>query len=119
MRAPKRTPSVEEMRTHIDQLCLTRDIMIEYCVRPTQAWSAREIETICVAPVKSQISYVTALHEIGHIVGRYQTSRRSMVRERWAWEWARRQALMWTRDMERCKRESLAWARRNARQRGE
>jgi hypothetical protein len=44
----------------------------------------------------SAISYATALHEIGHDRGRHQSSCDQMVRERWAWEWARRNALDWT-----------------------
>jgi hypothetical protein len=47
---------------------------------------ADEVRT---SPIRSAISYATALHEIGHILGRYQDSRRSLVRERWAWQWAR------------------------------
>lgn len=32
-----------------------------------------------------------------------------MVREQRAWEWARRNAIVWTPAMERCAIESLAW----------
>ena len=48
------------------------------------------------------LSYATAMHEIGHILGRYQNSRRVMVRESWAWVWARRNALMWTPATQSC-----------------
>jgi hypothetical protein len=44
--------------------------------------------------------YATCLHEIGHVEGRYQRSEDETVRERWAWRWAREQALVWTAEME-------------------
>jgi hypothetical protein len=64
---------------------------------------------IRLAPVRSAISYATALHEIGHIRGRHQRSRNMMARERWAWEWARCNVLSWTPSMERTAVKSLAW----------
>jgi hypothetical protein len=68
--------------------------------------------TVCeiwLAPIRSSISYATALHEFGHILGRHQKSRNELVRERWAWEWARRSALYWTPAMERHASKALAW----------
>jgi hypothetical protein len=50
-----------------------------------------------------------ALHEIGHICGRYQKSAKVMTRERWAWDWARRSAHEWTQDMEQEAQASLEW----------
>jgi hypothetical protein len=73
---------------------------------------AREI---CLPFVRSEVDYAVALHEIGHIRGRYQDSVRSMIRERWAWEWARRNTIAWTPAMERYALEALkeAQAREN------
>jgi hypothetical protein len=103
---------VEEMRSHITELCEKHEIEFIWCRRPTEAWADREHETIGIAPIKSAVSYATALHEIGHIIGRFQLSRDSMVRERWAWRWAQVNALIWTPRMERDRRKSLALARR-------
>src|SRR5258708_39773715 len=61
------------------------------------------------APIKSGISYATALHEVGHILGRHQHSNSTMVRERWAWHWARVNALIWTPAMEQSARKALEW----------
>jgi hypothetical protein len=69
----------------------------------------RELLEIVVPKVKSAWSYAVALHELGHICGRYQHSRRVMVRERWAWIWAKQNALIWTLDMEMRAGEALAW----------
>jgi hypothetical protein len=61
---------------------------------------------IWIRSVKSRLAYATALHEIGHILGRHQLSDVVLTRERWAWDWARRNALQWTPTMqqhaERC-----------------
>ena len=64
---------------------------------------------IVVAPIKSIVTYAVALHEIGHTIGRYQESRRCMVRERWAWDWAKHNAIVWTPRMERLAAVSLQW----------
>jgi hypothetical protein len=48
-----------------------------------------EIVMIVIPPIRSASSYAIALHEIGHLRGRHQQSRREIVRERWAWAWAR------------------------------
>jgi hypothetical protein len=71
--------------------------------------SSRELLEITLPRVKSPISYAVALHELGHICGRYQRSRRVMVRERWAWAWARKNALIWTPRLERYATEALSW----------
>jgi hypothetical protein len=104
---------VEHMRRHIVELCETHDIEYLWCKRPADAWADREHATVGIAPIRSKVSYATALHEIGHVRGRYQRSRDSMVRERWAWHWARANALIWTSRMERDRRRSLALARHN------
>src|SRR6516165_12497804 len=56
---------------------------------------------IWIRPVRSPRAYAVALHEIGHILGRYQLSRATLVRERHAWDWARRNGLRWTPEMRR------------------
>jgi hypothetical protein len=104
---------VEDMRRHIVGLCEAHDIELIWCRRPMDAWADHAHATICVAPIRSTVSYGTALHELGHVRGRHQLSRDSMVRERWAWHWAQRNALIWTTRMERDRRKSLALARRN------
>jgi hypothetical protein len=65
--------------------------------------------------IRSALSYATALHELGHVFGRYQKSRNRLVCERWAWGWARHNAIVWTLAMERCAKASLALYERRAR----
>lgn len=69
----------------------------------------REVHNIL--PVKDEVSYATALHEIGHILGRYQQSRFVVVYERWAWHWAwdwAQQHATWTPAMEEERRLRMA-----------
>ena len=106
--------TVQNMHAHVRNLCARHDIRVSWCRRPMQAWAGREIEGIQIAPIKSVISYATAMHELGHMLGRYQHSKASMVRERWAWEWARRNALVWTPAMEEYARISLTFAAKAA-----
>ena len=68
-----------------------------------------ELEEIWILKIKSLNSYATALHEIGHILGRHRASRYLMVRERDAWRWAKANALIWTETMERQRDQALAW----------
>ena len=67
--------------------------------------------------VKSDVSYATCLHEIGHICGRRQRHRDVMVVEREAWAWAKRNAIVWTPQMERHARSALGWYAAPARRR--
>jgi hypothetical protein len=108
---------IANLQAHITRLCHEHSIACwTDCKRPSRARAARELEEIHIAPVRSRLSYATALHEIGHVLGRHQTSRRSMVREVHAWQWARRHALVWTPAMERYAAEALRFAaRRTAR----
>jgi hypothetical protein len=110
-----KTLTKEEMQQHIQHMINKHGLVTSQCDRPSQAWASRELEEICIPPIKSEISYAAALHEIGHIQGRYQTSRHSLVRELAAWRWARQHALTWTPSMERTCTSSLAWAARTGR----
>jgi hypothetical protein len=107
------------MRRHVEELLTLLehdDIRIAWIKRPTRArvlCFSGDVFELQLPPVRSAISYATALHEIGHVLGQHQNSRRVMVRERWAWQWARSLALVWTPAMERHATKSLdGYARR-------
>jgi len=99
------------MRRHVAQLTAT--IQTLPVKRLRQAKAIRdddgEVLELWLAPVRSALSYATALHEIGHWKGHHRNSRNVMVRERAAWQWARKNALIWTEAMERCAAKSLAY----------
>src|SRR5262249_18090920 len=99
----KRT-SVEEMRWHIRQLCKDGGIQRRWCrdIRQAHVIYGRP-HTICLPPIRGVVEYGVALHEFGHIYGRYQHPRRygEACHEYWAWMWARENALAWTEMMYR------------------
>jgi len=92
--------AVAQMAAHINSLCVANEISMTL-VPKGPAFSIYWLREIDVPPIKSVKSYATALHEIGHILGRHQLSEVILVRERWAWEWAKRNALRWTPVMQR------------------
>ena len=100
---------VGEMVAHVTTLCESHGVDMRCCQRSTQSFALREFAEITIAPVKSAISYATALHEIGHILGPNQGSSCSLVRERGAWKWAEQNALIWTPRMQRHLDLSLQW----------
>jgi hypothetical protein len=105
----KGRPSVGQMHEHVVSLLQEYEIICNRIARPTRAYASFELWEVWIPHIKSPISYVSALHEIGHIMGRHRASRRRMVRERDAWRWAKAHALIWTGPMEKHRRVSLAW----------
>ncbi len=101
--------TLQHMREHIDELCSTHSLIRGTISRPTRAYALGQFEEIHIPPIKSAISYATALHEIGHVVGPHQCSARVIVKERGAWRWAKRNALKWTPAMEKKMKLSLEW----------
>ena len=103
----------QQMAQHITDLTTAHDIQVTHLRSSRNAWAIREADggadEIIIPPVRSEITYVMALHEIGHILGRYQNSPRVAVRERWAWQWAHDNVLIWT---PRMAREAASMARR-------
>jgi hypothetical protein len=110
-----------DLHRHIVALCDEHDIKINWLKRPKRGWAKRSVrpmrwdwaDEIGIAPIRSPISYCIALHEVGHILGRHQSSKKTEVRERWAWVWARAHALRWTVAMDRCANGSLDRYERN------
>ena len=96
-----------EMTAHAVGICDRHDIVIRWIdgYRAIAVGALMEIE---IPKIRSAITYATALHEIGHCLGRYQRSKSVLVVERWAWRWARDNALIWTPGMESTMRKSLA-----------
>ena len=102
--------SVADMARHVDEICTKDGVYLEFRYsRPSKGWCLSDSKHVCIAPIRSVISYAVALHEIGHIKGRHQRSRYEIVWERWAWEWARRNAIVWTPRMEALAQKRMAW----------
>jgi antirestriction protein ArdC len=95
------------MRAHVERTCEAHSIHVTWTER--KAFASFDEERIWIPPIRSAITYATALHEIGHVLGKYKLSKSVLVRERAAWRWARGNALVWTSSMERNRVASLAW----------
>lgn len=105
--------TIADLEQHFLRLCSAEEIEIDWCERPSKALAVSgEFEFIRAPRIKSLISYAVAMHELGHIRGRNQRSKNQIVRERWAWDWARRNAMLWTPRMERYAVASVRWYQR-------
>jgi hypothetical protein len=76
---------------HIDELCSEHAILRETGGRTGRAFQrgrgrGRTLH-IRIAPVKGQVTYLVALHEIGHLVGKGRSGTR-LDKEAAAWHWA-------------------------------
>ena len=100
-----------DMALHVQQLCAENGITVTYQsmhddVPRYYAQPARRL--ICIRPTKNTGYYVSALHELGHILGDKQKNDNTVLeRELYAWIWARQKALVWTETAERIMRRAM------------
>jgi hypothetical protein len=80
-----------ELDAHVDRLCVEHGITRENGGRRGTAYrrgpAGRRAPHIRIPPVKSQVTYAVALHEIGHLVGPGRSGTR-LEKEAAAWRWA-------------------------------
>jgi hypothetical protein len=74
-----------DIARHIEELCEKHQITILNRSSHGGRASKRD-RTISIKPVKTQRTYITALHEIGHIVGRGRSGTR-LQKEAAAWQY--------------------------------
>lgn len=77
----------QKMQDHVAQLCQRHSIRMQTRISPGgRAWA--KVRTVKIKPVKSQTTYIVALHEIAHIV--YPLARHGdrLLKEAAAWKWA-------------------------------
>lgn len=77
----KRT--VRDLNDHVYQLADQHHVIILYKGR---GMAYRHKRFITIPPIKGQVTYFVALHELGHIIG--PNPSRVLDKERAAWEWA-------------------------------
>ena len=110
--------TLDAMRAHIDRLIanlrVTRfhfadDLDIRWIDDREEAMAITDADPVEIhlPHIRSTLDYATCLHELGHVSGRYQGSKSSKTRERWAWQYAREHALFWTAEMEEDARASM------------
>lgn len=90
------TPKAKAFAAHVAALCEERRIDIDYFDGGDHAW--KEDRKIRIRPIRGERTYATAMHEIGHILGKWQ-GRNEILEETGAWAWARQNALCWTAEM--------------------
>jgi hypothetical protein len=85
---PRTRRGAELMEAHIEDLCREYDIELVGSSSRGRAirWRGGKLE-ISIPPIKGQVSYFIALHEIGHLVGRGRSAPR-LESEANAWLWA-------------------------------
>ncbi len=108
--------TTEQMAAHIRKVCIVESIEVQSHSRGGRAY--RRSRRIKIRPVKTDITYAIALHEIGHILGPCQSSTK-LDREVGAWVWATANAIEWTDAMSakraKCLQSYLAKAARTPR----
>lgn len=105
----------DDMARHVAAICRDEDIRVLSHSRGGRASKSHKI--IAIRPVKSAITYAVALHELGHVLGPWQSQPR-LYAEAGAWKWAKEVAGVWTPSMEEKMSRSLhsyvLWAERRA-----
>jgi len=105
-----------DMALHVQEVCAALNIRVQFQPSADQVpnyWARPSARVIQIRPTRNTGHYVSALHEIGHIVWHDRGGRCSHVQsELNAWIWAREEALVWTatadRIMRRCM-DSYGW----------
>ena len=101
--------AIADLKKHFLKLCADEEADVQWCDVPTKALAlSGELEFILTPHITSEIAYAVSMHELGHIKSRDQSSDQ-IERDRAAWDWARRNALMWTPHMEGYAAASLRW----------
>ncbi len=104
---------------HVDELCELHDIVRLNGSRgraEVHRRNGRRTAAIRVPPVRGQVTYFVALHEIGHLIGPGRSGVR-LDKEAAAWRWALREALVEPTDACRRRigarlRSYVSWAER-------
>jgi hypothetical protein len=101
--------TIVELEQHFLRLCADEEVDVQWCDSPSKALAlSGELEFIRAPRIRSEIAYAVAMHELGHIKSDSRSTER-IERERAAWDWARRNAMLWTRRMEGYATASLQW----------
>lgn len=77
---------VERAQAHIVELCEAHDIVIGSSTRG-RATRGQDGHAIAIPPVRGQVTYFLALHEIGHLIGPGRSGHR-LEKEANAWAYA-------------------------------
>ena len=100
-----------DMALHIQELCAKHDIRVRYqslSEKVPRYYADQNNRTICIRPTKNTGYYVSALHELGHLLGINQTiDNDTLEREIGAWKYAMVNAIVWTDTATRVMKNAL------------
>jgi hypothetical protein len=100
-----------EMALHVQELCAKNHITVMYQSLEDEIpryFAQPHRKLIQIRPTKNTGYYVSALHEIGHIIGKFQSEGYPLLkRELYAWIYAMENALVWTETAERVMRKAM------------
>ena len=77
----------QKMQDHVAQLCQKHNILVQNR-RSSGGRAWVKVRIIRIKPVKSQTTYIIALHEIAHIVYPLARHGNRLLKEAAAWKWA-------------------------------
>lgn len=100
------------MKQHLDDLIASElgdEFAVEWIDRDGEPCASLNGCFLCIPRCVDDVTYAICLHEIGHLLGRHRTSKKTIVRERDAWRFAKARAIHWTSAMEAEMRSSLKW----------
>lgn len=108
-----------DMALHIQQICAENGVYVLYQSLDDATpyyWAMAHRRIIQIRPTKNTGYYVSALHELGHLLGDYQgADNPTLKKELYAWIWAKENALVWTDTAERIMRQAMdtyGWTRK-------
>jgi len=95
--------SIKDMNKHIKELKSKYDITLY--VDEKYAFAALVVfKEVSIRPITTYLRYIAALHEIGHIAiddGNTPDEKQKMIREKNAWEWAKKNSLVWNKNADK------------------
>jgi hypothetical protein len=101
-----------DMALHIQELCAKHSISVSYCSlseKTPRYYANRVDKSIMIRPTKNTGYYVSALHEIGHIIGFNQSADFDRLeREIGAWKYAMVNAIVWTETATKIMKKALS-----------
>lgn len=110
--AEKERPVIKriDMALHFMELAGEKGVTVKFTNESAAtayvAYPAKK--AIKTRPIRNTSFYVSALHEMGHLFGKRQSSRWSQLRSEWeAWVWAKENAIIWTATADRVMRKAL------------
>mgnify|MGYP003125534006 CR=1 FL=1 len=100
-----------DMSIHVQELCAKHDVLVRYQSLSEEVpryYANQKNRTICIRPTKNTGYYVSALHELGHLLGVNQSAENdTLEREIGAWKYAMVNALVWTDTATRVMKKAL------------